>query len=327
MAYTNSPLATVKILSPANNHYGARTHAIDRITPHMVVGQCTATALGNLFANPSRGATSTYGIGYDGQIGLYCEEKNAPGTSSSFANDNRAVTIEIASDTTYPYTIKDAAAKAAINLMADICKRNGKNVLVWKGSKEAALAYSDNGQKSNEMLITFHKWFSSTLCPGAYIENHIQEWVNEVNKILQGSTPTPTPTPTPTVTLFQEAQKMISNGINGQNRINTAKADGFDPAAVQAQIDTMLGKDKTAFMKNMASVMPTVSNGSTGDAVSILQNELKRMGYYSSVVDGICGSVTVAAIKAIQNNWNIVYRGFAVDGSFGPQCWNKLLNG
>lgn len=321
MGYTNSSLATVTILSPANNHYGARTHAIDRITPHMVVGQCTATALGNLFANPNRGATSSYGIGYDGQIGLYCEEKNAPGTSSSWANDNRAVTIEIASDTTYPYTIRDAAAKAAIKLMADICKRNGKNVLVWKGSKEAALAYSDNGQKSNEMLITFHKWFASTLCPGAYIENHIQEWVNEVNKILQGVTPTPT------VTLFQEAQKMISNGINGQNRINTAKADGFDPAKVQAQIDLMLGKNKNDMLKAMAGVMPPVRDGSTGDAVRILQNELKRMGYYSGYVDGACGSMTVAAIKAIQNNWNIVYKGFAVDGSFGPQCWSKLFNG
>lgn len=320
MGYTNSELATVKILSPATNHYGARTREPDRITPHMVVGQCTATSLGQLFANESRRATSNYGVGYDGQIGLYCEEKNAPGTSSSYANDNRAVTIEIASDNFYPYAIKDAAAKAAVELMADICKRNGKDTLVWKGSKEAALAYSDNGQKENEMLITFHKWFSSTACPGAYIENHIEEWVAEVNKLLGGGS-------VPEVTLFEEAQKMITQGINGTARINQAAKDGFKYSDVQEQIDLMLYKDKAAIAKSMLAVMPAVREGSTGDAVRIVQNELKRAGYYSGSVDGIAGSVTIAAIKALQANWNRVYGGFAVDGSFGPQCWRKLLLG
>lgn len=327
MGYTNSALATVKILSPSTNHYGPRTHAIDRITPHMVVGQCTATSLGNLFALPSRRATSSYGIGYDGEIGLYCEEKNAPGTSSSPANDNRAVTIEIASDNFYPYSIKDAAAKAAIKLMADICRRNGKTVLVWKGSKAAALAYSEEalaysgyGQKANEMLITFHEWFGSTNCPGAYIENHIVEWVNEVNKLLKGST-------AKTATIFEEAQKMLDQDINGQARKNQATADGFTPEEVQTQIDLMLHKDKTAAIKSITSVMPIVQNGSTGDAVRILQKELQRMGYYSGSIDAVAGSITIQAIKDLQKNWNKVYGGYPVDGSFGPACWKKLLLG
>ena len=142
----------------------------------------------------------------------------------------------------------------------------------------------------------------------------------EVNKILQGS-------PTPSVTLFEEAQKMITRGINGQARIDTAKADGFDPVKVQAQIDLMLGKDRLAILSNMAAVMPVVRSGSTGDAVTILQNELKRMGYYSGTIDGQCGPMTVDAIKALQYNWNVVYGGFAVDGSFGPACWKKLCGG
>ena len=73
MAYTNSPLATVKILSP--NHSGQRNHAIDTITIHCVVGQCTAKRIGEIFLPESRKASSNYGIGYDGQIGLYVEEK------------------------------------------------------------------------------------------------------------------------------------------------------------------------------------------------------------------------------------------------------------
>ena len=37
MGYTNSPLVVYTKLSP--NHSGQRTHSIDRITPHCVVGQ------------------------------------------------------------------------------------------------------------------------------------------------------------------------------------------------------------------------------------------------------------------------------------------------
>ena len=234
MGYTNSSLVSTTILSPSNNHYGARTHVIDRITPHMVVGQCTATSLGNHFANPNRGATSNYGIAYDGKVGLYCEEKNAAGTSSSYANDNRAVTIEIASDTTYPYAITTAAYNTAVNLMADICKRNGKNKLVFIADKNTALNYS---QASNEMLITFHKWFSATACPGFYLESHMAEMVAKVNAILGGSS-NPAPAPTPIAkTTFDIAQEVIDNKWgNGQDRIDRLTKSGYDAKKIQNQV-------------------------------------------------------------------------------------------
>jgi len=320
MAYTNSPLATVKILSPATNHYGARTHAIDRITPHMVVGQCTATALGQLFAQTSRRATSNYGVGYDGQIGLYCEEKNAAGTSSSYSNDNRAITIEIASDTREPFALKPAAYNAAIKLMADICKRNGKTVLLWLGSKEKALNYSP---KANEMVITFHCWFGATNCPGTYIMNHITDMVAQVNKILGGGG-----SDKPTYTAREAAQKCINDGINGQARKNFCAEIGLAYETVQAQIDLMLGKDTGTAIKDLAGILPAVGNGSEGDAVKFLQTELKRMGYYTGAVDGSCGTATTNAIKALQTNWRTVYgTAYVVDGWFGPVCWKRLLLG
>lgn len=63
-------------------------------------------------------ASSNYGIGYDGKIGLYVDEKNASWCSSSYSNDNRAVTIEVASDTYAPYTVTDKAYNALIKLVA-----------------------------------------------------------------------------------------------------------------------------------------------------------------------------------------------------------------
>ena len=60
MGYTNSPMVVYTKLSP--NHSGQRTMAIDRITPHCVVGQCTAEGLGDWFAKTSTQASSNYGI-------------------------------------------------------------------------------------------------------------------------------------------------------------------------------------------------------------------------------------------------------------------------
>ena len=60
MAYTNSPLVSYTKLSP--NHSGQRTHSIDRITPHCVVGQCSVETLGNIMYPTSRQASCNYGM-------------------------------------------------------------------------------------------------------------------------------------------------------------------------------------------------------------------------------------------------------------------------
>ncbi len=313
MGYTNSPLVSYTLLSPNNS--GTRTHAIDRITPHCVVGQCTVQALGQVFYPTSRQASSNYGVGYDGKVGMYVPESKRSWCSSSGANDQRAITIEIASDTYSPYAIKVAAYNTAVNLMADICKRNGKNKLVYIADKTKALAYSDNGQKSNEMLITLHKWFASTICPGQYIVDHLPDMVARVNSLLAGGTKR---------TLREEAQYMIDKNINGKDRINQAIADGFTAEVVQAEIDLILGKDKSLAINDLVSVMPPVKLDTTSSSCYYLQMELKRMGYYSGELDGICGEATDKAIRALQTNWHKVY-GMTVDGVFGTKCWDKLL--
>ena len=159
MGYTNSPLVVYTKLSP--NHSGKRTHAIDRISPHCVVGQLTAESLGNIFANSSREASSNYGIDKDGRVGMYVEEKNRSWCTSSNSNDQRAVTIECASDTKHPYWMNDKVYNRLIDLCTDICHRNGKDKLIWFDDKNKSLNYEP---KSNEMVITVHRWFANKSC-------------------------------------------------------------------------------------------------------------------------------------------------------------------
>ena len=187
MAYTNSPLVSYTKLSP--NHSGQRTHSIDRITPHCVVGQCSVETLGNIFAPTSRQASCQYGIGVDGRVGMYVEEKNRSWCSSSNANDQRAVTIECASDTEAPYAFKDVVYNKLIELCVDICKRNGKSKLLWLGDKTKTLNYTP---KSDEMVLTVHRWFANKSCPGDWLYNRLGNLATAVTKQLGGAVDTKT---------------------------------------------------------------------------------------------------------------------------------------
>lgn len=183
MAYTNSSLVSYTKLSP--NHSGQRTHSIDRITPHCVVGQCSVETLGNIFAPSSRQASCNYGIGADGRVGMYVEEKNRSWCSSSNSNDQRAVTIECASDTSEPYAFKDVVYQKLITLCVDICKRNGKKKLLWLGDKDKTLNYSP---KSDEMVLTVHRWFANKSCPGNWMYARMGDLAAKVTAQLGRST-------------------------------------------------------------------------------------------------------------------------------------------
>ena len=181
MAYTNSSLVSYTKLSP--NHSGQRTHSIDRITPHCVVGQCSVETLGNIFLPVSKQASCNYGIGEDGRIGMYVEEKNRSWCSSSNANDQRAITIECASDTAEPYAFKDVVYQKLITLCADICKRNGKKKLLWLGDKDKTLSYEP---KSDEMVLTVHRWFANKSCPGNWMYARMGDLAEKVTAQLGG---------------------------------------------------------------------------------------------------------------------------------------------
>lgn len=183
MAYTNSKMVAYTKLSP--NHSGQRTHSIDRITPHCVVGQCTAEGLGDWFAKSSTQASSNYGIDKNGRVGLYVEEKNRSWCSSSNANDQRAVTIECASDTKEPYWMNDKVYATLIKLCVDICKRNGKKKLLWFANKDKTLNYAP---KSDEMVLTVHRWFANKSCPGDWLYSRLGDLAAKVTAELSGTT-------------------------------------------------------------------------------------------------------------------------------------------
>lgn len=205
MAYTNSSLVKYTSLSP--NHSGQRTHSIDRITPHCVVGQLTAEGICACFPK-GREASCNYGIGKDGKVALCVEEKNRSWCSSSAENDQRAVTIECASDSTAPYAFNTAVYNALIELCVDICKRNGKNKLLWLGDKTKTLNYAP---KSGEMVLTVHRWFDNKSCPGDWMYSRMGDLATTVTKRLSGVSGGGSTTTTPTGKTLYRVRKSWSD--------------------------------------------------------------------------------------------------------------------
>lgn len=232
----NSPLVNYTKLSP--NHSGKRTHAIDRITPHCVVGQCSVETLGNIFAPTSRQASCNYGIGPDGRVLLCVDEGNRSWCTSSNANDQRAVTIECASDTTEPYAFKDVVYQKLIALCVDICKRNGKKKLLWLGDKNKTLNYSP---KSDEMVLTVHRWFANKSCPGNWMFARMGDLASKVTAQLGGSTVQPS---TPSAPASGLSVGTVVNFAGGKHYTSANAASGSAAKAGPAKITAVSANAK-----------------------------------------------------------------------------------
>lgn len=210
---SNSPLVAYTKISP--NKTSPRNHVIDTITIHCVVGQLSVEKVGDIFADPARKASSNYGIGPDGRVGLYVDEADRSWCSSSGSNDNRAITIECASDMTHPYAINDTVYKSLINLLVDICKRNNIKELKWKGDKSLI---GDVDQQN----MTVHRWFAAKACPGDYIYNRLGQIAAEVNEKLNGTVEAKPQT------LYCVQVGAYAVKANAENKLKELKAAGFD---------------------------------------------------------------------------------------------------
>ena len=200
---SNSTLVDYTRISP--NRTSPRKNKIDTITIHCVVGQCSVETLGNIFAPTSRQASSNYGVGVDGRIGMYVEEKDRSWCSSNAANDNRAITIEVASDTTHPYAVNAKAYAALLDLVTDICRRNGIKKLVWSTNKNERVNHL------NGCNMTVHRDYANKSCPGEYLYSRHGEIAAEVNKRL-GATTSETKPETPSASIKAgDVVKIASN--------------------------------------------------------------------------------------------------------------------
>lgn len=350
MGYTNSPLINYKKISP--NKTSPRNHKIDTITIHCMAGDLSVETCGNVFAPTSRKASSNYGIGSDGRIALYVDEKDRSWCSSNADNDNRAITIEVANDGGAPdWHISDKALASLIELITDICKRNNIKELKWEADKSLI------GQV-NKQNMTVHRWFAAKACPGDYLYNKHSYIAEEVNKKLGAISPSVSspvaPKPQNEIYRVRKSWNDASSQIGAYSSLDNAKAvckngyyvfdskgsiiypkknsENLTPPtstylhknfiqdiqmAIGAKVDGIAGNET---LSKTVTVSKTKNNRHA--VVRPLQKYLNSIGHNCGTVDGIAGIKFDAAVKAFQRA-----NGCVVDGEITAQksTWKKLL--
>lgn len=283
---SNSKLVSYTKISPNSS---ARTAPISKITIHHMAGNLSVENCGNIFASPSRQASSNYGIGSDGRIALYVDESRRAWTSSNRDNDNVAVTIEVANCGGAPnWPISDKAMEALIALCADICKRNKITRLNYTGDK--------NGN------LTRHNMFAATGCPGPYLQSKFPYIAERVNSQLT------------TIYRVRKSWDDVKSQIGAFSDYDNAtkmvdKNPGYFVFDEGGNALYPEGKDVTVSL-------PQLSYGSKGEAVRTIQ-KLLAIG-----VDGDFGPATKDAVITFQKK-----KGISADGIVGEGTWTRLLKG
>ena len=179
----NSKLATYTRISP--NRTSPRQGTIKGVAIHCTAGGRNRTARDTAdlarFTTYDRnhGASCNYAVGGDGSIALVVPESDRAWCTSN-PIDHYLVSIEVASDVNAPNRVTDKAISALLDLLTDICHRNGITALLWQGKRELM------GNWGVQNMVV-HRWTAEKACPGDYLYS-LHPWIAEqVNARLMGA--------------------------------------------------------------------------------------------------------------------------------------------
>lgn len=288
---SNSPLVDYTQISP--NSTNPRNTSIKKITIHHMAGNLTVEECGKQFAAAARKASSNYGIGSDGRVGMYVEEKNRAWSSANKDNDEQAVTIEVANDEIGgKWHVSDKALAKLIELCADICKRNGIKELDFTGNKTGNL--------------TMHKWFIATTCPGPYLESKFPYIAEEVNKILKdskktedGKDPEKTDDTEKGDTLYRVQAGAFAEKENADRQLIKVEEAGFD--AIEKKEDDLYKVQAGAFSKE--------------DNAEKQADKLEEAGFEAAVIEDESSASDQPAAPAKKSNKEIAQE--IIQGKWG----------
>ena len=300
-----------------------RGHEIDTISIHCVAGDISIETLGDIFASPSREASSNYGVGTDGRVGMYVEEKNRSWCTGSRDNDHRAVTLEVCNDgdASTGWHVSDKALQTLIKLIADVCSRNGIKKLLWKGN-ESLIGQVD---KQN---MTVHRWFANKGCPGDYLYSKHGYIADEVNKIIEA----------PKVPGKQNIEEIACEVIrgkwgNGTDRVNRLTEAGYNARDIQNKVNDILAEKEpippSPSAKKIEDIAREVINGNWGNG-SDRVNRLTSAGYNASEIqskvnDILSGNKTTTPIKETSEPYLVRINATALNIRKGPGIDNPVV--
>lgn len=276
MGYTNSPLVSYTKLSPNNS--GTRTENICFFTPHCYVGHASVQDAAAWLCNPAAKASANYYISDAPAVALLVPESQRSWCSSSGWNDQRAVTVECASDKTHPYAMTTQVYMKLIELATDICRRNGKKKLLWFADKAKTMAYTP---AADEMVITVHRWYANKACPGDWLYSRLGDVAMKVTAALQKDSKPSSYTPSNSATTQPSS-----------TQATTIHAMADETAKASAMLELVHRCDKSGILNSVTAAQMILESGYCGTDLALAANNCFGMkctlsnNTWSSVWDG-----------------------------------------
>jgi len=202
MSYS-SLIDTIVWCAEGNYTHGRNT-SIKKVCIHHMAGNLSVESCGRIFQTPGRNASAHYGVGTDGRRALYVDEYNTAWANGNWASNCESVSIEIANSYVGgDYPVSDKALRSAIELVADIAKRNNL------------------GRLSVGQNLICHSMVSSTYCPGDYLRGKLDYIAAEANKINY-------PAPAPSKKLYRVQVGAFKKKENANRLLNELKSKSID---------------------------------------------------------------------------------------------------
>lgn len=245
---SNSSLVSYTKLSPNNS--GARTEKICFFTPHCYVGHASVQDAAAWLCNPAAKASANYYISDAPAVALLVPESQRSWCSSSGWNDQRAVTVECASDKTHPYAMTTQVYMKLIELATDICRRNGKKKLLWFADKAKTMAYKP---AADEMVITVHRWYAAKECPGDWLYSRLGDVAMKVTAALQKNPKPSADTPSNSATTQSSSTQAI-----------TIHTMANEKAKAAAMLELVHRCDKSGILNSVTAAQMILESGYCG---------------------------------------------------------------
>ena len=208
---SNSSLVNTTIWCAEGNYtHGRSGRNIEMVALHHMAGVLSADQCGRIFQQAGRSASANYGIGKDGEVGLYVDEYNTAWANANWDSNCKSVSIELSNSVASGnYPVSDVVLNKAIDLIADIFKRNNLGKCV-------------KGQN-----LVWHSMYSNTYCPGDYIRGKLDYIVDKVNEKLGLNSNTSS-----SDNLYKVQVGAFSKKGNAENLANEIKNKGIDTCII-----------------------------------------------------------------------------------------------
>lgn len=242
------------------------------VTFHHNGGNLTHT--GVLSVWKTRPASAHFDVDAQGRIAQYVDVREYAWAVGNRGGNESTISIEMANHSSAPkWEVSEVTWKEAARLAG---------WLFAHVIKEAPV-------KSN---VHYHHDWSSTECPGPYMDSirsdvlaEVKKWYAHFNKSDDHSPSSPRPsTPAPTKSYTEVARDVIAGKYgNGGIRIKKLKEAGYNPETVQAEVNRLLHGTTKPARKSINEIAHEVIAGKWGNGVDRIER-LTRAGYNANTV-------------------------------------------